>query len=219
VNIVMLGPPGAGKGTQAEKLSARYGWPQIATGDILRAALSEGTELGLEAKRYMDAGELVPDEVVEGLVEERLGRDDARAGFILDGFPRNMHQAAALDGYLSARGLSVDLVVNIVVEPELLVRRIAGRRACRQCGANYHVDFNPPAEEGLCGQCGGELYQREDDNEETVANRLDVYLGHTKPVIEHYRPFGCLVSVDGSKSPDEVFEAITGAVEKALVRE
>ena len=219
MNIVLLGPPGAGKGTQAEKLSARYGWPQIATGGILRAALSEGTGLGLEAKKYMDVGELVPDEVVEGLVEERLGRDDAREGFILDGFPRNAHQAAALDGYLSARGLSIDLVVNIVVETEVLVRRIAGRRACRQCGANYHVDFNPPAEEGLCGQCGGELYQREDDNEETVGNRLDVYLGHTEPLIEYYRPCGCLVSVDGSKSPDEVFEAITGAVEKVPVRE
>jgi len=217
VNIVLLGPPGAGKGTQAERLSAQYGLPQVATGDILRAALAEGTELGREAKKYMDAGELVPDEVVEGIIAERLDRDDTRGGFILDGFPRNTHQAAALDRYLSGKGRSIDLVLNISVEPEMLVRRLAGRRVCRDCGANYHVDFNPPPEEGQCGQCDGELYQRNDDNEETVRNRLGVYTRQTEPLMEYYRPAGRLVSIEGCESPEGVFEAIKGAVERVPV--
>jgi adenylate kinase len=191
--------------------------PQVATGDILRAALAEGTELGREAKKYMDAGELVPDEVVEGIIAERLDRDDTRGGFILDGFPRNTHQAAALDRYLSGKGRSIDLVLNISVEPEMLVRRLAGRRVCRDCGANYHVDFNPPPEEGQCGQCDGELYQRNDDNEETIRNRLEVYLKKTEPLIEHYSTGGRLVSIEGCESPEVVFEAIKGAVERVPV--
>jgi adenylate kinase len=219
VNIVLLGPPGAGKGTQAEELSAGYGWPQVATGDILRAALAQGTELGLEAKKYMDSGELVPDEVVEGIVSERLSQHDAQEGFILDGFPRNTHQAEALDRYLSGEGRSIDLVLNIAVEPEVLARRIAGRRVCTGCGAVYHVDFNPPPQGGRCGQCGGELYQREDDKEETVRNRLAVYAKQTEPLIEYYRPGGRLVSMDGSKSAEEVFGAIRSAVENVLVGE
>jgi len=219
VNILLLGPPGAGKGTQAERLSERYGWPQVTTGGILRAALAQGTELGREAKKYMDSGELVPDEVVEGIVVERLDREDARRGFILDGFPRNTHQAEALGRYLSRKRRSIDLVLNIEVETEILVRRLAGRRACTGCGANYHVEFNPPPEEGNCGQCGRELYQRSDDNEETVRNRLDVYIEQTEPLRGYYRHSGRLVSIDGSKNPDEVFEEITDAVEKVPVRE
>lgn len=209
----MLGPPGAGKGTQAEKICETYGMPQVATGDIFRAALAEGTPLGLEAREYMDAGELVPDEVVEGIVTERLKEGDCAGGFLLDGFPRNIHQAHALDRFLEAEGRSLDLVVNLEVDDEKLVRRITGRRVCRNCGANHHVDFNPPASEGVCDACGGELYQRDDDNEETVRKRLQVYADQTEPVISYYRPTGKLVSIDGSGTVDEVFHEIKEKLE------
>lgn len=218
MRIVLLGPPGAGKGTQAERMSDRYDLPQVATGDIFRAALAEGTPLGLEAKRFMDAGELAPDELVEGMVFERLGRDDCRGGFILDGFPRNIHQAEALDRSMAEAGGEIDLVINIVVEPDVLVERLTGRRVCRDCGANHHLRFNAPSRQGVCDACGGELYQRDDDNEETVRNRLDVYSRQTEPLIAYYRPGGRLVSVDGSRTPDEVFAEITDAIDTAAAR-
>lgn len=215
MNIVLLGPPGAGKGTQAEKLESGFGWPQVSTGDILREALSQGTPLGMEAKRYMDAGELVPDEVVEGIVAERLGRDDCSGGFILDGFPRSVHQAEALDGYLEENGLEIDLVLNIVVDTEELVKRLTGRRVCRDCGAIFHLMYNPSREEGVCDNCGGSLYQRDDDNEDTVRNRLSVYRKQTEPLIGYYRPRGVVVDVEGGKSPEGVFEEILNAIEGA----
>lgn len=213
MNLVLLGPPGAGKGTQAERLIARYGLVHIATGDMFRVAVSNGTPMGLEAKKYMDAGELVPDEVVEGIVEERLAADDVRDGFMLDGFPRNTHQAAALDRMLADTDRSLDIVLNMVVDPELLVKRLTGRRMCRDCGGNYHVVFMPSEAGDKCGACGGELYQRDDDNEETVRNRLEVYSSQTEPVIDYYRPSGKLADIDGTASPDEVFEQIEKAVE------
>ena len=212
MDIVLLGPPGAGKGTQAERLATKCSWPQVATGDIFRAALKNGTPLGLEAKKYMDAGELVPDEVVEKIVAERLGADDASAGFILDGFPRSIHQAEALDAYLGGRGRALDAVINIVVDSEELVRRLTGRRGCGECGHIYHMVSSPPKAAGACDSCGGELYQRDDDNEATVRNRLEVYRRQTEPLIDYYRPDGRLVEVDGARSPDEVFQQICEAI-------
>lgn len=213
MNIVLFGPPGAGKGTQAEKIVAKYGLPQVATGDMFRAAVSQGTPMGLEAKKYMDSGALVPDEVVEGVVAERLAADDLRGGFILDGFPRNTHQAAALDAVLAADGREVDLVLNVMVDENELVRRISGRRVCRDCGGNYHLVSSPPEVQNVCDACGGELIQRVDDNEETVRNRLRVYREQTEPVVDYYRPSGKLADVEGSKSPGEVFARIAAAVE------
>lgn len=218
MNLVLLGPPGAGKGTQAGKLAAKYQVPQVATGDIFRAALAQGTPLGLEAKKYMDAGDLVPDEIVEGIVFERLTHDDCATGFILDGFPRNTHQAEALDGFLDDQNSGIDVVLNISVDTEELIRRLTGRRVCRSCGANYHVDFDPPEVDGTCDECGGELYQRDDDNEKTVRNRLDVYREQTEPVIDYYRQSGTLVQIDGTGTPGEVFEEIGEAIEAGRSR-
>jgi adenylate kinase len=213
LNIVLLGAPGSGKGTQAERIAPAYGLPHISTGDILRAAVRAGTELGATAKRFMDAGELVPDEVVIGIIRERLTEPDAAAGFMLDGFPRTLEQAVALDGMLEQAGRALTLVLLIDVPEEELVQRLAGRRACRSCGRGYNVVFDPPKSEGVCDVCGGELYQRDDDNETTVRNRLAVYGRQTEPLIGYYRDKGILATVyGGGRVPDEVY----GDVERLL---
>ncbi|RPI32078.1 MAG: adenylate kinase [Actinomycetota bacterium] len=208
-NIVLLGAPGSGKGTQAERIVARYGLPHIATGDMLRAAIAKGTEMGREARRFMDAGELVPDEVVIGVVRERLTEDDAREGFLLDGFPRTIGQAERLDALLGGAGRGLTHVIQLDVPEDELAERLAGRRLCRACGKGYHVVFDPPARAGVCDACGGELYQRADDDETTVRNRLAVYRAQTEPLVEHYRA-KCILSIafGGGKMPDEVFEQV-----------
>jgi adenylate kinase len=213
-NIVLLGAPGSGKGTQAERLVARHGLPHISTGDMLRAAIAGGTAMGREAKRFMDAGELVPDEVVIGVVRERLAEPDARDGFVLDGFPRTLEQAGRLEALLDEAGRGLTHVVQFEVPEEELVARLAGRRLCRSCGKGYHVVFDPPAREGVCDACGGELYQRDDDDETTVRNRLAVYRAQTEPLVEHYRAKGILVTAfGGGKMPDEVFAQVVALLD------
>ncbi len=212
MNIIMLGPPGAGKGTQAKMLVEKLGIPQISTGDMLRAAVKEGTPMGLKAKEYMDGGKLVPDEVVIGIVKDRLGADDCAKGFILDGFPRTIPQAEALDKVLAEMGRKIEYVVNVAVPESELLDRLTGRRTCKKCGAMYHVKFNPPKKEGVCDKCGGELYQRDDDKEETILNRLKVYNDQTAPLIEYYKGQGVLVDIDGSKEIKEIFAEICKAL-------
>ena len=204
MKIILMGPPGAGKGTQAEKLVELYQIPHISTGDMFRKAQKEGTELGLKAKSYMDQGQLVPDEVTVGIVKERLAEDDCKGGFLLDGFPRTVQQADALDGILVELGMALDRVVNIEVDKAFLVDRLTGRRVCRSCGATFHVTNKAPKVEGVCDKCGGELYQRNDDKVETVSNRLDVYAAQTAPLIEYYQSKGIMSSIDGSKSMEDV---------------
>ncbi len=209
MNIILLGPPGAGKGTQAKRLIDKYGIPQISTGDMLRAALKEGTPLGLEAKKYMDQGALVPDSVVIGLVKERIQKQDCANGYMLDGFPRNVSQAEALDSMLSELSQKIDDVVCIEVPSEELLGRLTGRRTCRGCGAGYHVKFDPPSKEAVCDKCGAELYQRDDDNEATVSSRLRVYDDQTKPLIDYYSKQNKLRPVNGVGGMDEIFGRIT----------
>ena len=213
MRLILLGPPGAGKGTQAKRLIERYGIPQISTGDILRAAVREGTELGKKAKQYMDAGQLVPDEVVIGIIRERLKEADCAKGFILDGFPRTVPQAEALKSVLAELGQALDHVVSIEVPDEDLVERLTGRRTCRNCGAMYHVKFTPPKQEGVCDKCGGELYQRDDDKEETIRARLKVYHDQTAPLVEFYNEEGLLRRIDGVGSVDEIYGRILGVLE------
>ncbi|MFC4411883.1 adenylate kinase [Chungangia koreensis] len=205
MNIVLMGLPGAGKGTQADKIVDKYGIPHISTGDMFRAAIKEGTELGLKAKSFMDQGALVPDEVTIGIVRERLSKPDCENGFLLDGFPRTVPQAEALDATLSELGKKVEHVLNIVVEKEELIKRLTGRRICRTCGASYHMVFNPPKVEGICDRDGGELYQREDDNPETVTNRLEVNMKQTKPLLDFYEAKGVLSNIDGQQDINKVF--------------
>ena len=209
LNIVLLGPPGAGKGTQAELIVQKYGIPQISTGDIFRANIKNGTELGMKAKAYMDKGDLVPDELVVDLVKDRIEQDDCKDGFMLDGFPRTVFQAEELDKIMEARGLKIDSVLNIDVKPEKLVKRIAGRRVCKACGATYNVDYKPPAKEGVCDKCGDEVYQRADDTEETVQNRIKVYFSQTAPLIDYYEKSGVIANIDGDTSEEAVFAQIT----------
>ena len=217
MRIVLLGPPGAGKGTQAQALSARWGIPQVASGDLLRAAVREDSELGREAVGYMDLGQLVPDQLVLKMIAERLRRRDARDGFILDGFPRNVMQAEALTAGLERVGLKLDKVVAVIVPDEEIVKRISGRRTCANCAAMYHVIFEPPARAGVCDKCGGELYQRDDDAEETVRERLKVYAETTRPLLDHYARLGLLAQVDGVGRTDQVEQRILAAVDGPAV--
>ena len=197
MKLILLGPPGAGKGTQAKMLMDRFGIPQISTGDILRAAVKDGTPMGLKAKSFMDAGGLVPDEVVVGIVRERLQKADCAKGFILDGFPRTVLQADALKESLLALGKDLDAVVSLDVDVEALVERLTGRRTCRDCGRGFHVKFDPPLVSGKCDTCGGELLQRDDDQELTIRHRLEVYSEQTSPLVDYYRSAGLLTAVDG----------------------
>lgn len=202
----MMGAPGAGKGTQAAKIAAKYGIPQISTGDMFRAAVKEETELGKKAKEYMSAGKLVPDEVTIGIVRERLAKPDCAKGFILDGFPRTVEQADALKGILTAQGKSLSAVINIAVPAEDLIERAIGRRICKNCGATYHVKFNAPKVEGVCDNCDGELYQRADDTAETMQSRLNVYESSTRPLIDYYKGAGVYVEIDGRQKIEKVTE-------------
>jgi adenylate kinase len=204
MRLVLVGPPGAGKGTQAQFIASHFAVPKISTGDIFRANVSEGTELGIEARKYMDAGDLVPDEVTIAMVQDRLSYDDVSEGFLLDGFPRTVHQAEVLDGMLAERGVAVDVVLELVVDDEEVVRRLSGRRTCRRCGHVWHVDFDPPADEGTCDRCSGELFQRDDDSEDTIRHRLDVYADQTSPLIGYYGDKGLLRGVDATGPVEDV---------------
>jgi len=213
LSIVLLGAPGAGKGTQAERIVDEFDVPHISTGDILRAAVAAGTELGTLAKRHMDAGELVPDEVVIGIIRDRLAEPDAACGFLLDGFPRTLGQARALDAMLADTGRRLSHVILLEVPEEELVERLSGRRMCRECGKGYHLTFDPPGREGICDACGGELYQRDDDDEQTVRNRLRVYRRETQPLIEYYTQRGLMTTIHGGgRLPDDVWADVRAAL-------
>ncbi len=209
MKIIMLGAPGAGKGTQAKKIAAKYGIPHISTGDIFRANIKNGTELGKKAKTYMDQGLLVPDELVVDLVVDRVNQDDCANGYVLDGFPRTIPQAEALTEALEKMGQKVDFAIDVNVPDENIVRRMGGRRACVTCGATYHMVYAPTKKEGICDTCGGELILRDDDKPETVQKRLNVYHDQTQPLIDYYTNQGILRTVDGTVDIDDVFRAIT----------
>ena len=212
--ILLMGPPGAGKGTQAEKLIREYGIPQISTGDMFRVAIKSGTALGKEAKSYMDKGALVPDSVTVGIVKERLAQDDCRKGWILDGFPRTTAQAAALDAILHELGITLTAVLGIKADQKDLVKRISGRIVCKSCGASFHRDFRPPKQADVCDNCGGELYQRADDNENTVSERLAVYEKSTKPLIDYYKASGHFHEINGDQPMEKVYEDIQAVLKK-----
>lgn len=208
MNLILMGLPGAGKGTQAEQIVAKYNIPHISTGDMFRAAMKAETEMGLQAKSFIDKGALVPDEVTIGIVRERLSQEDCVRGFLLDGFPRTVAQASALEEIMKDLGKKIDYVLNINVDSGLLLKRLTGRRICKECGATYHLEFNPPAKADVCDKCGGELYQRSDDNEETVANRLDVNIKQTKPLLDFYEELSYLQSINGEQDINKVFADI-----------
>ena len=212
--ILLMGPPGAGKGTQAANLVQKYNIPHISTGDMFRAAVKEGTELGKKAKACMDAGQLVPDEITIGIVKERLAKPDCAKGFILDGFPRTVEQADALDGILKELSIRLTRAVDISVPTSALIERAIGRRVCKKCGAAYHIKFNPSKTDGVCDKCGGETYQRADDSEETMKSRLSVYEAQTKPLISYYREAGLYSEIDGSQEMSKVFADIAACLEK-----
>lgn len=209
MNILFMGPPGAGKGTQAEAIVNTFGTPHISTGDAFRAAMKQGTPLGVKAKEYVDQGLLVPDDVTIGIVKERLQEEDCQNGFLLDGFPRTISQADALDGILISMGKRLEHVINLEVDRSLLLARLTGRRICKSCGSTYHLIFNPPNRENVCDRCSGELYQRSDDTEEKVGTRLDEYTNKTAPLLEYYRSKGLLRQVDGEQEIDQVTTAIS----------
>lgn len=208
MKLIMLGAPGAGKGTQAKRIAAKYGIPHISTGDIFRANIKNGTELGKKAQTYMDQGLLVPDELVCDLVVDRIQQSDCEKGYVLDGFPRTIPQAEALTAALEKLGTSIDYAINVEVPDENILRRMGGRRACLSCGATYHIEFNPTKKEGICDACGAETVLRDDDKPETVQKRLDVYHTQTQPLIDYYTKAGKLAEVDGTQNMDEVFAAI-----------
>ena len=209
MKIIMLGAPGAGKGTQAKMIADKYGVPHISTGDIFRANIKNGTELGMEAKKYMDQGLLVPDELTVRILLDRVAQDDCKNGYVLDGFPRTIPQAEVLDSELTKLGDHIDYAINVDVPDENIVKRMSGRRACLTCGATYHIEHVPPKKEGICDVCGSELVLRDDDKPETVKNRLNVYHEQTQPLIDFYTEKGVLTTVDGTVPMEEVFAAIT----------
>lgn len=213
MNLILLGPPGAGKGTQAELLIEKFNIPHISTGDMFRAAIKEGTSLGVEAKKIMDSGQLVPDEIVIGIVKERLLKDDCQKGFLLDGFPRTVPQADALGNFLSENGRKISAVINIEVDFGILLKRITGRRVCRNCAAVYHVETKPSQTPGVCDHCGGEVYLRADDSPETVSKRLSVYQSQTEPLIKYYDQEGLLLTFDGQEAIPVLFEKICQTLE------
>ncbi|MDR1702253.1 MAG: adenylate kinase [Sporomusaceae bacterium] len=210
--ILLMGPPGAGKGTQAAQLVKKFSIPHISTGDMFRAAVKEATEFGQEAKKYMDQGQLVPDEVTIGVVKERLLKSDSQAGFILDGFPRTIAQAEALTKTLTEIGITLTKVVNITAPEAELVGRMTGRRVCPKCNATFHITANPPQKEGICDKCGAALYQRDDDKEETVLKRLQVYQAQTKPLVDYYRSLGLYAEIDGLNENGAVFKEIIASL-------
>ncbi|NLW45497.1 MAG: adenylate kinase [Syntrophomonadaceae bacterium] len=213
MNVILVGPPGAGKGTQAETIVQTFRIPHISTGDMFRDAVRQGTELGKKAQEYMNAGKLVPDEVTIGIVKERLSQPDCDRGFLLDGFPRTVVQAEALDGIMESLGKRIEVVLNIAVPDEIIIERIVGRRSCKKCNAVYHVKFNPPKVEGICDKCGEPLFQRADDREETAAQRLKVYAEQTNPVLDFYVKKGVVVNIDGNRSRSAVWEDVKKALE------
>jgi len=212
VRLVLVGPPGAGKGTQAQFIAAHFSIPKISTGDIFRTNVSQGTSLGLSAKRYMDAGDLVPDEITIAMVRDRLAEDDASDGFLLDGFPRNVPQAETLDKMLSELGTKLDVVLELVVDDEEVIRRLSGRRTCRTCGHIWHVDFDPPSKDGTCDHCGGELFQRDDDLPGTIRHRLEVYAEQTSPLVAFYADRGILTGIDASGLVEDITDRAIDAL-------
>ena len=214
MKLILVGPPGSGKGTQAKMLIEKYSIPQISTGDILREAVKEGSPLGKKAKSIMDKGSLVPDELVVGIIEERLKKPDCKGGFILDGFPRTVAQAEALDSILDKMNLEIDHLLNIEVDDGELLKRLTGRRTCKSCGRGYHIIFDPPAKENICNECNGELYQRDDDKEDTIKSRLKVYHDQTAPVVDFYKKKNMSRTIDGLGKIDEVFTRITDTINK-----